>query len=95
MHEVQAAGGAAAEAVRGASIPPDVLQRVLGGVAVDPVIVAKVALQARLQEFTSRQELERERQRTKALEAMVRQLSMELSVARKAAAMRTETVRGE
>jgi hypothetical protein len=91
MHE----RGAAAAAVRGAASPPDVLQRVLGGVAVDPVIVAKVALQARLQESTSRQELEHERERTKALETMVRQLSMELSVARKAAALQADALEGK
>jgi hypothetical protein len=95
MHEVQAAGGASTAAVRGAASPPDVLHGVLGGVAIDPVIVARVALQARLQESIARQELERERERTEALEALVRQLSMELSVARKAVASHSDALKGE
>jgi hypothetical protein len=95
MHEPQAAGDTAAAAARRAASPADVLQRVLAGVASDPVIVARVALQARLQESIARQELERERERTEALEALVRQLSMELSVARKAVASHSDALKGE
>jgi ribonuclease D len=90
MHEPQAAGNTATAVVRGAVGPPDALQRVLGSVAVDLGIVAKVARQTCLQEFIVRQELEREREGTEALQVLVHELSMELSVAGKVVATQSD-----
>jgi hypothetical protein len=50
--------------------------------AVDPVVLAKVTLQAQLQYSITRDELRREKEKTKTLEVLVRQLTAELHVAK-------------
>jgi hypothetical protein len=67
----------------------DPSQCLLGDQTVRSEVLAKVILQARMREANSRCELERELARTKALEALVQQLSTEVRELRKAGARET------
>jgi hypothetical protein len=58
--------------------------------AVDPVVLARVTLQAQLQYSITRDELRREKEKTKALELLVRQLTAELHVAQRALAVKVD-----
>jgi hypothetical protein len=82
FHDAHASSDFEAALHQGDTNPSDVMHWILGGGTVDPVIVAKVALQARLQESISRRELDRERERRRVLEALVRQLTTELTATR-------------
>lgn len=66
--------------------PVEMARAVLSGEIIDPVVVAKAALEARLQDEASRCELERERARSHALEALVKQLRAELTATMQAMA---------
>jgi hypothetical protein len=72
--------------LQGTVSPPDPSQCVLADVTLSPEILTRVALQARLQAAISHRDLECERERAKALENLVHQLSTELISARQALA---------
>jgi hypothetical protein len=84
MHDVHALREP--EPVRDTVGPPDASECHLAGLTVSPEILTRVALQARLQASISLCELERERDRAKALEDLVHQLVTELGIALQAVA---------
>jgi hypothetical protein len=84
MHDTHALSGAAPASLQGTASPPDASQCLLADFTVSPEVLTRVALQARLQASISLCELERERDRAKALEDLVNQLVTELGIARQA-----------
>jgi hypothetical protein len=82
IHDTHALHGKEAALTPGAASLPDAFQCLLADETVRPEILAKVVLQARLRESISCRELERERARTRALEALVQQLETELKILR-------------
>jgi hypothetical protein len=94
MHEVRASTDTAVMQLPDDATASAVAEWTLSGGSIDPVVVARAALQARLQEDISRRELARERERTKALEALVAHLTTELKATREVVAKQNSGFRG-
>jgi hypothetical protein len=90
MHDAHAFKVIALKPPPGTASQPDASRCFLGDKTVSPEVLARVVLQARLRESDSRRELERERARTKELEALAQQLAKELRAARSAVARQAD-----
>jgi hypothetical protein len=95
VHDTDAFKGTSPAPPPGTASLPDTSECFLEEQTVRPEVLARVVLQARLWESNSRRELERERTRTKALEALVQQLATDVRELRKAIARETDGSSGE
>jgi hypothetical protein len=95
IYDTHALKGIALATPPGTTNQPDASQWFLGEKTVSPEVLARVVLQARIRESDSRRELERERARTKELEALAQQLAKKLRAARSAVARQADDSSGQ